>query len=98
MLVDLKRRIDGRFRVVEETASRIVLFDEACPSGDKEIERPSMRTMTSTVFGAIAAENPGHARVDLAETIAGGASGSRVVIHLAPGGAEGREHLASEPG
>ena len=38
--------------------------------------------MTSNVFGNITAENLGYARVDLEETIADGAPGCRVVIHL----------------
>ena len=40
--------------------------------------------MTSNVFGVIAAENLGYARVVLEETIATGSPGCRVVVHLKP--------------
>jgi hypothetical protein len=53
--------------------------------------------MTSNVFGTIAAENLGYAKVSLEETIATGASGCRVVIYLRQttesARAEGREYL-----
>ena len=53
--------------------------------------------MTSNVFGAIAAENLGYAKVELQETIARGAPGCRVVVHLkaTPEAkeAEGREYF-----
>lgn len=38
--------------------------------------------MTSNVFGVIAAENLGYAKVELQETIAKGDSGCRVVVYL----------------
>ena len=38
--------------------------------------------MTSNVFGHIAAENLGYAKVELEETIARGHSGCRIVVHL----------------
>jgi hypothetical protein len=38
--------------------------------------------MTSNVFGSIAAENLGYAKVELQETIAKGHAGCRVVIYL----------------
>lgn len=82
VLVDLKRRIDGDFRVVEQDDTRIVLENRRCPFGDKVIGRPSLCMMTSNVFGVIAAENLGQAKVELAQTIAGGAPGCRVVVHL----------------
>ena len=82
VLVDLKLRIDGDFRVVEQDDTRIVLENRRCPFGDKVIGRPSLCMMTSNVFGVIAAENLGQAKVELAQTIAGGAPGCRVVVHL----------------
>lgn len=96
VLVDLKRRIAGDFYVMGENDERIVLGHRACPFGDKVAGRPSMRMMTSNVFGAIAAENPGYARVELQETITAGAPGCRVVVHLQPEpavAAEGREYF-----
>jgi predicted ArsR family transcriptional regulator len=82
VLVDLKRRIEGDFRIVEQDDSRIVLENRRCPFGDKVIGRPSLCMMTSNVFGVIAAENLGQAKVELARTIAEGATGCRVVVHL----------------
>jgi hypothetical protein len=53
--------------------------------------------MTSNVFGFIASENLGYARVSLQETIASGHPGCRVVVYLNPSSAtqaaEGREYV-----
>lgn len=100
VLVDLKRRIEGDFYIIEENDERIVLGNRACPFGDKVIGRPSMCMMTSNVFGAIAAENLGYAKVELQETIARGDKGCRVVVYLKPTEeaktVEGREYFQSE--
>ena len=100
VLVDLKRRIEGDFFIIEESDSKIVLGNRACPFGDKVLNRPSMCMMTSNVFGAIAAENLGYAKVELQETIARGSSGCRVVVHLKPtpeaNAADGREYFKAE--
>lgn len=97
VLVDLKRRIEGDFRVVEQDDTRIVLENRRCPFGDKVIGRPSLCMMTSNVFGVIAAENLGQAKVELVRTIAEGAPGCRVVVHLQATpqaeAAEGREYF-----
>ena len=82
VLVDLKRRIQGDFYVIEESEDRIVLGNRACPFGDKVIGRPAMCMMTSNVFGAIAARNLGYAKVELQSTIAGGSPECRVVVYL----------------
>jgi predicted ArsR family transcriptional regulator len=84
VLVDLKRRIKGNFRVVEETPEKIVFGNTACPFEDKVAGRPAMCMMTSNVFGVIAAENLGYSKVVLQETIAEGAKECRVVVHLKP--------------
>lgn len=97
VLVDLKRRIQGDFYVIEQDENKIVLGNRACPFGDKVLDRPSMCMMTSNVFGSITAENLGYAKVELQETIAKGNSGCRIVVHLKPtpeaDAAEGREYL-----
>ena len=99
VLVDLKRRIEGQFYVIEESDERIVLGNAACPFAEKVIGRPSMCMMTSNVFGSIAAENLGYAKVELQKTIARGDSGCLVVVHLKPTEeaqqVEGREYFAS---
>ena len=82
VLVDLKRRIHGDFYVIAEDEDKIVLGNRACPFGDKVLGRTSMCMMTSNVFGYIAAENLGYAKVELQETIASGHPGCRVVVYL----------------
>jgi predicted ArsR family transcriptional regulator len=96
VLVDLKRRIEGDFFIIEETDNKIVLGNHRCPFAEKVIGRPAMCMMTSNVFGSIAAENLGYAKVVLEETIAQGAGRCRVTIHLKPTeenqGLAGREY------
>jgi predicted ArsR family transcriptional regulator len=98
VLVDLKRRIQGDFYVIEESASKIVLGNRLCPFGDKVTDRPSLCMMTSNVFGKIAADNLGYAKVELQETIASGHSSCRIVVHIEPSNeaeaASGREYFA----
>lgn len=97
VLVDLKRRIQGDFFVIEESDEKIVLGNRRCPFGAKVVGRPSMCMMTSNVFGSIAAGNLGYAKVVLEETIARGAPGCRVTIYLRTGAeadqAIGREYF-----
>jgi predicted ArsR family transcriptional regulator len=99
VLVDLKRRIQGDFFVIEEDEGKIVLGNRACPFEDKVLGRKSMCMMTSNVFGSIAAENLGYAKVVLEETIAAGDGGCRVVVYLRPSAdaeaVEGREYFKS---
>ncbi|MFX3653905.1 MAG: methanogen output domain 1-containing protein [Paracoccaceae bacterium] len=82
-LVDLKARIDGGFTVESIDAEKIVLVNTACPFGDKVIGRPSLCRMTANVFGHIAAENLGYARVRIDEAIARGDAGCRVTVTIA---------------
>ncbi len=97
VLVDLKRRIAGDFYVIAEDDEQIVLGNRACPFGAMVAGRPSMCMMTSNVFGSIAANHLGYAKVELQETIARGHPGCRVVVHLksteAALAAEGREYF-----
>lgn len=100
VLIDLKRRIQGQFYVIEETEDRLVLGNRACPFAEKVIGRPSMCMMTSNVFGHIAAENLGYGKVVLRETIADGHPECRVVVYFRPSeeaaAAPGREYLGPE--
>lgn len=97
VLIDLKRRIQGDFYLIEQDDEKIVLGNRVCPFAEKVIGRPSMCMMTSNVFGSITANNLGYAKVELQETIAEGASGCRVVIYLEQTedaeDAEGREYF-----
>lgn len=97
VLVDLKRRIQGDFFIIEQDEEKIVLGNRACPFAEKVLGRPSLCMMTSNVFGFIASENLGYAKVSLQETIAQGHKGCRVVVYLKPSSAaqnaEGREYI-----
>jgi predicted ArsR family transcriptional regulator len=97
VLVDLKRRIQGDFYVIEQDAERIVLENRACPFGDQVLGRPALCMMTSNVFGIISAENLGYSKVVIEKSIARGDSGCRVVVHLKSTSdsppAEGREYF-----
>jgi predicted ArsR family transcriptional regulator len=97
VLVDLKRRIQGDFRILEESDEKIVFGNRACPFAEKVVGRPALCMMTSNVFGSIAAENLGYAKVELQQTIADGAPECRVVVYLKQTpeseGADGREYV-----
>jgi len=99
VLVDLKRRIQGDFFIVEENEDKLVLGNRACPFAEKVVGRPSMCMMTSNVFGHIAAENLGYGKVELQQTIAEGHRECRVVLYLRPTAeaeqATGREYVKS---
>ena len=100
VLVDLKSRIQGDFHVIEEDDDKIVLGNRVCPFAEKVVGRPAMCMMTSNVFGSIAAENLGYAKVELKETIASGASRCHVVVYLKPtsesDALHGREYFKGE--
>jgi hypothetical protein len=82
VLVDLKRRIGADFFIMEQDDEKIVLGNRACPFGDKIVGRPSLCMMTSNLFGVIAADNLGFAKVSVEKAIARGDPGCRVVIYL----------------
>ncbi|HYG76559.1 MAG TPA: methanogen output domain 1-containing protein [Planctomycetota bacterium] len=97
--VDLKRRIQGDFYVIEETDEKIVFGNRACPFAEKVIGRPSLCMMTSNVFGRIAAENLGYSKVTLEQTIAQGHPGCRVTVYLKPdvgAASPGREYIKTK--
>jgi len=97
VLVDLKRRIQGDFYVIEESDERIVLGNRACPFAEKVLDRPALCMMTSNVFGHIASENLGYAKVVIEKSIAKHDGECRVVVHLEPTDAaaasDGREYI-----
>jgi predicted ArsR family transcriptional regulator len=97
VLVDLKRRIQGKFYVVEEDDDKIVLGNSACPFAEKVLGRPALCMMTSNVFGVIAATNLGYAKIAIDRAIARGDADCRVVIYLKPTEeaqtAQGREYF-----
>ena len=84
VLVDWKRRIKGDFFVIEESDDKIVLGNRKCPFAEQVEGREAMCVMTSNIFGVIASDNLGYARVELEDTIARGGQQCKVVIHLKP--------------
>lgn len=82
VLVDLKRRIQGDFYIIEQDDDKIVLGNRACPFAEKVVGRPALCMMTSNVFGSIAAQNLGYAKVVIEKAIARGDPDCRVVVHL----------------
>jgi len=93
-LVDLKQRIHGGFYIEEDEEQRIVLGNTRCPFGNDVQGRQALCMMTSNVFGLIAAETAGHARVTLDKTIAAGDGQCRVIIDLEPQGPADRSMSA----
>ncbi|WP_455220785.1 methanogen output domain 1-containing protein [Kaarinaea lacus] len=101
VLADLKNRINGEFVVEEQDDKKIVFRSKVCPFAEKVKDRSSLCMMTSNVFGVIAADNLGYAKVDLEKTIARGDSECRVVVYLDSDDAEtqsanGREYYEAE--
>ena len=84
VLVDLKARIQGDFYIISEDEEKIILGNRQCPFNDKVVGRESLCMMTSNVFGGIAAENLGYAKVEIKQSIARGDAGCHVVIYLKP--------------
>ena len=71
--------------------------NRACPFGDKVVGRPSLCMMTSNVFGSIASDSAGYAKVAIEKAIARGDAGCLVTVYLRPSepaaAAEGREYV-----
>lgn len=82
ILVDLKQRIQGDFYIIEETEDKIIFGNRECPFAEKVKDRQSLCMMTSNVFGTIAADNTGYAKVSLEKTIARGDEGCRIVVYF----------------
>ncbi len=97
VLVDLKRRIQGDFYVIQEDDDKIVLGNRACPFADKVKDRPVLCMMTSNVFGTVSAQNLGYGKVVIERAIAQGHPECRVVVYLRPSAeadaALGREYF-----
>ncbi|RJG18289.1 transcriptional regulator [Alcanivorax profundi] len=98
VLVDLKRRIEGDFYLLELSDQKIILGNRRCPFGGHANGRPALCMMTSNVFGVITAENNGYARVEIKEAIANGDAQCRVEVSLDPSEeGPGREYFVADP-
>jgi len=101
VLSDLKNRIKGDFVVEEQDDNKIVFRNKTCPFAEKVNDRSSLCMMTSNVFGVIAADNLGYAKVSLDKTIARGDDHCRFVVYLNSEDTEaqdatGREYFDAE--
>lgn len=83
ILVDLKARIGGGFRVHRLEGTQIVLVNDRCPFGDMVRGRSAFCMMTTNVFGKIASDQAGYARVEVQEALAKGDARCLVVVDLA---------------
>ena len=101
IFVDLKRRIGGDFHVISVSDDEIVVGNRKCPFGEMAKGRDSLCMMTANVFGRIAADHLGYARLGLHETIARGDGGCRIVVALKPDGrlpSDAKEYYGSSRG
>ena len=97
VLIDLKSRIGGEFYVLEESIDKIVFGNTECPFGTSVFDRPALCMMTSNVFGVIASENAGYAKVTINESIANNHDHCKVTVYLNPDdSADGREYYSSK--
>ncbi|UOA26480.1 methanogen output domain 1-containing protein [Pseudosulfitobacter sp. DSM 107133] len=84
MCVDIKNQISGTFEVEEATDEKVTFTNCDCPFGNRVNGRPSLCMMTTNVFGRIAANATGYARVHVSESIAAGHDRCRVTVGLKP--------------
>ncbi|MBL6431913.1 MAG: transcriptional regulator [Alphaproteobacteria bacterium] len=72
ILVHMKSRIGGTFRIETFDEDEIVLVNSRCPFAEQVKGRPSLCMMTTNVFGRIVATANGYAHVEIEEAIATG--------------------------
>ena len=99
VLIDLKKRIQGDFYVISEDNNKIVFGNRKCPFAEKVLDRPSLCQMTTNVFGMIASDCAGYAKVNIEQAIANGDNECRVTVYLNPEGKDcstspGREFIS----
>lgn len=80
--VDLKKRLHGEFAAVEVTEDEIVFENTRCPFAERVVGKPALCMMTTNVFGRVAADANGYARVHIEDAIATGQKTCRVRVHL----------------
>ncbi|WP_347550124.1 methanogen output domain 1-containing protein [Pseudalkalibacillus hwajinpoensis] len=88
-IVDIKNSIGGEFFIAEVTAQYVVVKARSCPFGEQVKEAPHLCTMTSSVFGGIAARHFNYGEVNLRKRSALGDPGCEVMIAFEPGIEEG---------
>lgn len=81
-LVAFKDKIGGTFQVDSIDGDCITFTNGRCPFGDEASGRPSLCQMTTNVFGRVAANATGFARVHVAESLARGDARCLVSVRL----------------
>lgn len=81
-LVAFKARIGGEFAIESIDGDTITLVNGRCPFFKEAEGRPSLCQMTTNVFGRIAANATGFARVSVPESLARRDARCRVVVKL----------------
>ncbi|MFT9850091.1 methanogen output domain 1-containing protein [Aneurinibacillus sp. REN35] len=88
VIVDMKNTIGGCFEIAEVHPNHVVVKASACPFGEAVRDAPHLCTMTSSVFGGMAARKFGYGRVSLRKRIALGHAGCEVAVYFTPEGEE----------
>ena len=96
VLIDLKRRIKGDFYIISESEDKIVFGNRQCPFAERVLNRPSLCMMTTNVFGIIAANSVGYAKVGIEKAIANGDRECRVTVYLNPDNGETKQAIGRE--
>ena len=84
ILVDLKERIGGEFKIESVSNDQIVLSNSRCPFGHRAEGKPSLCMMTTNVFGRVAADRNGYAHVIVDDSIALNGKTCNVTVTLTP--------------
>lgn len=82
VMLDLARRIDSDFRIVEQRPERIVLASGSCRLNGAARGRTAPCMVAAGVLETIAAENLGPCKAELTRTIAQGAAECRLTFRL----------------
>lgn len=82
MLVRLKSQIGGAFDISRQDDSSVEFRGCGCPFGERVKGRSALCQMTAGIFGRVMADTAGYARVTVAESIARGHDGCKVIVEL----------------
>ena len=84
LIIEIKNKIGGGFSPASSEPGVVRVINTRCPFGEAVKHAPELCQMTSSVFGGIAAQNFGYAKVILDKRIAVGDSMCEVCIHTDP--------------
>ncbi|MCA0174037.1 methanogen output domain 1-containing protein [Bacillus sp. RAR_GA_16] len=85
VIIDIKNSIGGEFFITEVTPSYVIVKAHRCPFGVEVMNAPHLCTMTSSVFGGIAARQFKYGEVNLRQRIALGDPVCEVMIAFETG-------------